>query len=140
LEILHDGLVKFSAGCKIPTLPEKSIWCNLYVQNASALGKRKRSIEEYLTKVYNHKNLSKNPVYQIFISDNFDNFKAENVKQMTWIERVSSMRVYLPKFLQGNTYTYNKGSRHFEKEKENLMRLDKGINEINKIIVSYLNG
>ena len=82
--------------------------------------------------------MSKNPVYQIFISDNFENFKAENVKQMTWIERLNAMKVYLPKMLQGNNYQYNKSNnRHFEKEKENLMRLDKGINEINKILVIY---
>ena len=139
MEILHDGLIKYNPGCKIPTIPEKSIWCNFYVQNYAALGKRKRSIEEYLSYVHNHKHLSQNPIYLIFISDNFDNFKSEQIKKFSWMDKLVYVKDLIPKILIGVNNNKKKENEYsFDNEKENLMRLEKGINEITKILV-YIN-
>jgi len=75
LEILHDGLIKLNPGCRIPNLPEKSIWCNLYLNNDNALEKRKKQIENYLQLIMNHKFLKNNSVFKIFISDEMENYK-----------------------------------------------------------------
>lgn len=75
MEILHDGLIKLNPGCRIPNLPEKSIWCNLYLNNDNALEKRKNQIENYLTFIMNHKFLKNNSVFKIFLTEEMDNYK-----------------------------------------------------------------
>ena len=75
MEILHDGLLKLNPGCRIPNLPEKSIWCNLYLNNDNALEKRKNQIENYLHLIMNHKFLHNNSIFKIFLSDEMENYK-----------------------------------------------------------------
>ncbi len=76
MEILHDGLLKLNPGCRIPNLPEKSIWCNLYLNNDNALEKRKNLIENYLQYIMNHKFLKNNSVFKIFLSEEMENYKS----------------------------------------------------------------
>jgi hypothetical protein len=139
IEILHEGLIKYNPGSKVPTIPEKSIWCNLNVQNSAVLGKRKRSIEEYLSYVYAHRHLSQNPIFRIFISDDFNNYKSDQVKHINWIDKLSSLKAYLPKMLSSGTkiINYSDENKALEKAKEGLLKLEKGIKDINLVIVIY---
>jgi len=75
-EILHEGLLKFNPGSRIYSLPEKSIWCNLYINNDNALEKRKAQIAEYLKYILNHKFLKHNPIFQIFLTEELENYKS----------------------------------------------------------------
>jgi hypothetical protein len=109
----------------------------LNVQNSAVLGKRKRSIEEYLSYVYAHRHLSQNPIFRIFISDDFNNYKTDQVKSINWIDKLTSLKIYLPKMLTANTKIihYSEENRALEKARENLLKLEKGIKEINNIVV-----
>ena len=71
IEWLHKGLIKENPGCKILPLPEKSMWCNLNLNNNQELEKRQQSIETYLNYVGNHKYLSRNSYFRQFISQNY---------------------------------------------------------------------
>ena len=98
LEILNDGLIRYNPGCRIPPLPEKSVWCNLYVNNDSHLGKRKRQIEEYLNYIHLHKYLSQNQIYLIFLSDDFEQYKNDYNKKNTFYDKIYSIKIktYIP--------------------------------------------
>lgn len=103
-EILHDGLVKINPGSRIPKLPEKSIWCNIYINNDNALEKRKNQIGDYLKYILLHKFLKNNPIFQIFLSDELEEYKnyfsrnKKGIDTKKIIEFLKSVKKnYLPK-------------------------------------------
>jgi hypothetical protein len=112
----------------------------LNIQNSAALGKRKRSIEEYLGYVYAHKYLSQNPIFRIFISDDFCNYKSDQIKHVNWIDKLASLKAFIPKILTVQTpfIQFSDENRELERAKENLLKLEKGIKEINNIVVSLI--
>ena len=63
------------------------------------LEKRKKSIEEYLNYIHTHKYLCRNPIYLIFLSDDFERYKNENYQKTTIYDKLSYYKIYLPKFL-----------------------------------------
>ena len=71
IEWLHKGLIKENPGCKILPLPEKSMWCNLNLNNNQELEKRQQSIEKYLNYVGKHQYLRRNSYFRQFISQNY---------------------------------------------------------------------
>ena len=71
MEILYQGLILYNPGCLIPKLPH---------QGQSEGGKDnieeiKRMLENYLGYICKHIYLSKNPIFLIFISDEFERYR-----------------------------------------------------------------
>ena len=71
MEILYQGLILYNPGCLIPKLPP---------QGQSEGGKDnieeiKRMLENYLGYICKHIYLSKNPIFLIFISDEFERYR-----------------------------------------------------------------
>ena len=71
MEILYQGLILYNPGCLIPKLP---------LQGQSEGGKDnieeiKRMLENYLGYICKHIYLSKNPIFLIFISDEFERYR-----------------------------------------------------------------
>ena len=71
IEKLRKKLINLNPGCRIPKLPEKSIWLNLGVNNILELKKRLEQVEIFLNYVYRHKYLSENQFFKEFLSDDF---------------------------------------------------------------------
>ena len=98
-EWLHSVLIESNPGCRIPTLPEKTIWTNLGVNNDSFLDRRKKDLETYLNYINRHKYLCRNAYFQEFLSDNFDKYrKAEiqNNKKISLMEIVTTIKNQIP--------------------------------------------
>ena len=102
IEWLHDGLLAFNPGCRIPNMPEKSIWCNIGVNNNVMLDKRKKLIENYLSYINSHKFLKFNTMYQIFISDDFEKIKkneySDNKKSHSIYNLYLNLKNQIPGF------------------------------------------
>ena len=76
--LLYDGLIRYNPGCLIPSIPEKNFWANISLNsNTPMIEKRKEKIESYLNYIAKHKYLSHNPVFIIFISDDFERYKQK---------------------------------------------------------------
>lgn len=140
IEWLHEGLIKYNPGCRIPQLPEKSIWCNLNVNNNQVLEKRRMQIENYLNYINKHKYLSQNTYYKLFISNDFDKSKLENNnKQSSFYDKITGLKDYLPdvfnKQIKMSGLSHIEDNTRLEKERENLVRLSKAINDLNSEIV-----
>lgn len=149
LEILHEGLIKYNPGCRIVPIPEKSLWCNLYVNNDTQINKRKKQIEEYLNYINYHKYLCKNPIFRIFLSDDFERYKNEKNQKITFYDQLIFVKSFMPNLqniFSSNTSNYflenneiksekiqNFSEKEMEKEKDNIIRLEKGILECIKI-------
>ena len=97
--MLHEGLIKYNPGSRIPQIPEKSIWCNTCVNIDQLLDKRKKQIEEYLNYINNHKYLNKNPIFLIFLSEDFEKYKNDQIKKEGIIEKInfSNLKLILSK-------------------------------------------
>lgn len=78
--------MKINPGSRIPNLPNKSIWCNIYINNDNALEKRKNQIAEYLKYILNHKFLKQNPIFQIFLSEELEKYKNYIIKNKKGID------------------------------------------------------
>jgi hypothetical protein len=141
IEWLHEGLIKINPGCRIPQLPEKSVWCNLNVNNNQMLENRKKHIEVYLNYINGHKYLSENPYFTLFTSDEFDKTKLE-VKQTSIYDRLSGLKDYLPVFSKQSKMSglnHIENNTKLEKERENLVRLMKAVNDLNNNMVTLIN-
>lgn len=127
IEWLHDGLLKYNPGCRIPPLPEKNIWCNLNVNNNSMLEKRRKHIEEYLNYINSHKYLSQNPHYVTFLIEDFEKIRAESDTKTSILNRISNMANHFPMFKQVKMKGLStiEDNMKLEKERENLVRLAK---------------
>jgi hypothetical protein len=139
---LHEGLIKYNPGCRLPNMPEKSIWCNLYINNDSKLDKRKSQIENYLQYITNHKHLQINPVFRLFISDQFEKYKESSNKESKIQKHIEYIKSLIPDILKINTikqinYDDNLLAQ-IDREKDNFDRLEKGVSETLKYIVIYL--
>jgi hypothetical protein len=93
-------LIKFNPGCRIPPIPEKSIWCNFYVNNDYSLEKRKKQIEDYLNYINNHRYLNQNPIFLIFLSDDFERYKTDYNNKSTIYDKLNSFKKYFPNFFK----------------------------------------
>jgi hypothetical protein len=67
------------------------------MKNDHALEKRKKQIEEYLNYLNSHKYLSKNQIFLIFLSNDFDKYKNElNKKGGNIYEKFTQLKEYIP--------------------------------------------
>ena len=99
IEILYEGLILYNPGCLIPKIPEKSFWEN----NKDVVEERKNQLENYLGYICKHVYLSKNPIFLIFISDEFEKYK-EKIK-----DKDDSYSIYnLIKYNINENYKYSK--------------------------------
>lgn len=81
IQILYQGLILYNPGCLIPKIPERNFWANIaYSNNKEIIEERKKKIENYLNYISKHNYLSNNPVYLIFISDEFERYR-EKIKE-----------------------------------------------------------
>lgn len=145
IEWLHEGLIKYNPGSRIPKLPEKSLWCNLSVNNKLELEKRKQQIEAYLNCINGHKYLSLNPCYLNFISKEFNSTKIKEEKQSGLFSMVYGLTSYIPYL---NKVTQKpKGSASLQldqsysslnNEKENLLRLKTGLDSLIENMVKHI--
>jgi hypothetical protein len=142
IEWLHEGLLKYNPGCKIPLLPEKNIWSNLNVNNDAFLEKRRLNIEEYLNYISKHKFLSLNPNYLNFISNDFDSKKGEQNKTVTssFYDNLSNLTSFLPIFKQNKMKGLRtiESDESLESERKNFVRLLKAISDLNINITEYM--
>ena len=152
IEILYQGLILYNPGCLIPKIPEKSIWDN----NKEIIEERKNQLENYLGYICKHIYLSNNPIFLVFISDEFERYR-EKIK-----DNEDSYSIYnLIKYGLNESYKYSKvfilnklissSSANNEKEKNNpnlnieitdkrlrdeKLRLEKIITGTEKFIIS----
>ena len=154
IEWLHKGLIKENPGCKILPLPEKSMWCNLNLNNNQELEKRQQSIETYLNYVGKHKYLSNNSYFIQFISQNYslskikeeDNSYTNNErnKPKGIMGKVYGLASYLPAWGISKPQTKRKeesicdGDPEVNVEKENFDRLLTGTKDLIESITKHL--
>jgi hypothetical protein len=128
LEILYDGLIKYNPGCLIPELPEKNFWMNVSTSsNKNLLDKRKKKIEKYLNYINKHFYLSKNPVYLIFLSDDFERYKNDLKDGKNLYKIIKSKYNEYVKILKKN-FNYEIDDKNLLNEKERIKKILKGIN------------
>lgn len=73
INILYQGLILYNPGCLIPKVPENSN----FEKNKEIQEEKKNQIENYLGYICKHIYLSKNPIFLIFISDEFERYKLK---------------------------------------------------------------
>ena len=73
IEILYQGLIVYNPGCLIPKIPGKTFWEN----NKNIIEERKYQLENYLGYICKHIYLSNNPIFLIFISDEFERYREK---------------------------------------------------------------
>ena len=71
IEILYQGLILYNPGCLIPKVPIQGQGID-YKNNIDEL---KNMLENYLGYICKHLYLSKNPIFLIFISDEFERYR-----------------------------------------------------------------
>ena len=71
LKILYQGLILYNPGCLIPKIPSQSPRI-LTKENIEEI---KNMLENYLGYICKHIYLSKNPIFLIFISDEFERYR-----------------------------------------------------------------
>ncbi len=99
IEILYQGLVLYNPGCLIPKLPEETTWD----KNQEKIEEKKNQLENYLGYICKHNYLSNNPVFLIFISDEFERYREKNK------DNNDSYSIYnLIKYGIGESYKYSK--------------------------------
>jgi hypothetical protein len=132
LEILYDGLIKYNPGCLIPELPEKIFWMNVSTSsNKNLLDKRKTKIEKYLNYINKHYYLSKNPVFLIFLSDDFERYKndlkdGKNLYKLIKNKYNNYMNYVISR--QKKFFNIELDDKNLQKEKERLNKILTGIN------------
>ena len=152
IEWLHKGLIKENPGCKILPLPEKSMWCNLNLNNKQELEKRQQSIETYLNYVGKHQYLFKNSYFLRFISQNYSLSKMkeednsytnnESNKPKGIMGKVYGLASYLPAWGISKPQTKRKeesiNDPEVNVEKENFDRLLTGTKDLIESITKHL--
>jgi hypothetical protein len=73
IEILYQGLILYNPGCLIPKIPEEAIW----EKDQEKIEEKKNQLENYLGYICKHVYLSNNPVFLIFISDEFERYREK---------------------------------------------------------------
>ena len=98
IEILYQGLILYNPGCLIPKIPAKTFWEN----NKEIVEERKNQLENYLGYICKHIYLSNNPIFLIFISDEFERYREKNTDD-------DSYSIYnLIKYGINESYKYSK--------------------------------
>jgi hypothetical protein len=149
IESLYELLIKLNPGCRIPKLPEKSVWLNLAVNSENEVKKRQNEIEDFLNYVSQHKYLSQNPYFLEFISNNLTDSSSlkssieDKTKSKGIFSKVSSFSNSLFNYL-GNKkqdsqgFSIIKGNNNLNDERENFLRLSKGLKEITKTLEEHI--
>ena len=154
IEWLHKGLIKENPGCKILPLPEKSMWCNLNLNNNQELEKRQQSIETYLNYVGNHKYLSRNSYFRQFTDQNYSLSKMkeednsytnnESNKPKGIMGKVYGLASYLPAWGISKPQTKRKEESIYDSDpevkvgKEKFDRLLTGTKDLIESITKHL--
>ena len=71
IEILYQGLILYNPGCLIPKVPTQEQGLG----NKENIEELKKMLENYLGYICKHIYLSKNPIFLIFISDEFERYR-----------------------------------------------------------------
>ena len=71
IEILYQGLILYNPGCLIPKIPSQSPG----ILTKESIEEIKNMLENYLGYICKHIYLSKNPIFLIFISDEFERYR-----------------------------------------------------------------
>ncbi len=141
IEWLHEGLVKFNPGCRIPIIPEKNMWANLNVNNDQLLEKRRKLIEEYLNYINRHIFLSINQNYLVFLSDDFEKNRNDNMKKPTLYEQFTNLTQKIPSMFKAEKmkglHTID-DNKKLEKDRENLVRLLKAVIDLKLNMLEFL--
>lgn len=142
IEWLDQKLKKTNPGCRIPFIPEKNPKMNLYLNSEAELEDRKKKIEIYLDYISKHIYLSKNEYFKKFL---LENFKMVDYESKSFLGSFTS---YIP-FMSSNksSSSFNNKSEfdnidikiNYEEEKENFIRMQKGIKDLTENIQQYLN-
>ena len=75
---LYKTLKLKSPGCRIPDIPDKSIWLKINYGNENQRKEREEGIKEFLDHIVQHKILRKNKYVIKFFSPNEKNFSYKN--------------------------------------------------------------
>ena len=71
IEILYQGLILYNPGCLIPKVPTQGQG----MDNKNNIDELKNMLENYLGYICKHLYLSRNPIFLIFISDEFERYR-----------------------------------------------------------------
>ena len=125
IEWLHEALLRYNPGCRIPDIPEKNMWANINVNNAELLEKRRKLIEEDLNYINNHKYLKCNPKFVIFLSNDFERNKNEGGNNSSFLDRISNFNIIPSMMRTQKTIGLSKieDNKKLDKDRENLVRL-----------------
>ena len=151
IESLYESLIESNPGCRIPKLPEKSVWLNLAVNSENEVKKRQNEIEDFLNYVSQHKYLSQNPTFLKFISNDLtdsSSLKNNNDDKKTnkgIFSKVSSFSNSLYNYYLGNKkqdskqgFSIIKDNDTLNEERENFLRLSKGLKEMTKTLEEHI--
>jgi len=132
IEWLHNNLLKYASGCKIPNLPEKNFMTNL-IKNDSLINQRKQQIESYLNYLNNHRFLSQHDFFIKFFSQGFEKERSDIQSKRSYFQ---SVKDYLGYSSQGGSKVMEY-DEFYEKEKFSIQRLTNGVRETAKTIEDY---
>ena len=100
IEILYQGLILYNPGCLIPKIPGQS-QNSINKENIEEI---KNMLENYMGYICKHIYLSKNPIFLIFISDEFERYR-DKINE----NKNENYSVYsLVKLCFNETYKYSK--------------------------------
>ena len=153
IEILYQGLILYNPGCLIPKLPGNSSG----ILTKENIEEKKNMLENYLGYICKHIYLSKNPIFLIFISDEFERYRDKiNENNNESFSIYSLIKLYLNESYKlsknfisnkllssssSNNETYNlNGNLSIEISDKRLrnekLRLEKIISGTDKFIIS----
>lgn len=133
IEWLNKMLIVTAAGCKLPELPEKSLFTNFYYHDIKLIEERKRQIDSYLKYIFQHEHLSQNTYFTTFLDVNFESERKE----------IQSKRSILGSIVGIISPSYNQApllysERIYENEDKNqIERLSKGVSSILETTKEY---
>ena len=123
IEILSELLKVKHPGCLIPSLPQKSIWTNVYFSNnQKQTEERIQQLNEFFSYISNHNVLSTSQMFQQFLSPEFEQTK-EQLLLKNKIDFTNTKDFYYDIFENDNNY------KHF-------YSVYKALKKINVIIIN----
>ena len=123
IEILSELLKVKHPGCLIPSLPQKSIWTNVYFSNnQKQTEERIQQLNEFFSYISNHNVLSKSQMFHQFLSPEFEQTK-EQLLLKNKIDFTNTKDFYYDIFENDNNY------KHF-------YSVYKALKKINVIIIN----
>jgi hypothetical protein len=128
-----QGLIETNPGCRIPSLPEKSLWLNLNISSKDMLVERKKKFEEFLRYISKHEYLKKNIHFLNFIMPKFERTKVDTQKYL--LDKLSNLSSYIPNVFNQNKVNYIPKDAELEKNMENIVRLYDAVSKLSSHIV-----